>query len=65
MRPTELTEEQEHRKNLFAAAAKGDAKAQKELQQEYQVRVLSPAERAQYKYPEIKPDRVLPPRHRH
>ena len=65
MRQTEYTEEQEHRKQLLAAAAKGDAKAQKELQQEYQVRVLSPAERAQYKYVEIKPERVLPPRHRH
>ena len=65
MRPTEYTEEQEHRKKLLAAAAKGDVEAQKELQQEYQVRVLSPAERAQYKYAEIKPDKVLPPRHRH
>ena len=65
MRPTQYTEEQEHRKQLLAAAAKGDAKAQKELQQEYQVRVLTPAERARYKYVEVKPDRILPPRHRH
>ena len=65
MRSTEYTDEQEHRKQLLAAAAKGDAKAQKELQQEYQVRVLTPAERAQYKYVEVKPDRILPPRHRH
>ena len=50
-------EEQERRKQLLSAAAKGSAEAQKELRREYRVRVFSAEECAKYQYAEIKPTR--------
>ncbi len=38
-------EELDRRRSLFKAAAKGDVRAKQELEQEYHVRVYSPAER--------------------
>jgi hypothetical protein len=46
--PDTFIEEQEHRKHLLAAAARGDVAPQAELQKENSVRVLSAAERARY-----------------
>ncbi len=48
--PDAFIEEQEHRKHLLVAAANGDVAAQKELQREYSVRVLSAAERDRLQY---------------
>jgi len=42
--------EQEYRRNLFAAARKGIAKAREELHREYHVRVYSEEERARFSY---------------
>ena len=55
--PHAFVEEQERRKQLLSAAAKGSNEAQEELQREYRVRVFSTEERANYKYVEIKPTR--------
>ena len=55
--PDAFIEEQERRKQLLSAAAKGIDAAQKELQREYRVRVFSAEERANYEYAEIKPTR--------
>ena len=62
--PDAFIEEQEHRKQLLAAAANGDAAAQKELQKEYSVRVFSAAERARFEYTLTKPDKPRPSRYR-
>jgi len=43
-----LEEEVEHRRALLRLAAKGNALAQKELEQEYHARVYSPAQLAKY-----------------
>ena len=44
---TDLDREQEYRRQLLAAARKGKAAAREELQREFNVRIYSPAERAQ------------------
>jgi hypothetical protein len=56
--PETFIEEQERRRKLLAAAAKGDVKAQKKLQTEYSVRILSAAERAKLEYVQTKPDKL-------
>ena len=43
-----LEEEVEHRRGLLRLAAKGNAQARKELEQEYHARVYSPAQLAKY-----------------
>ena len=42
-------DESERRRTLLRLAGKGDARAQQELEEEYHVRVYSPAQRASYK----------------
>ena len=48
--PDAHSEEQERRKQLLSATAKGNDEAQKELQREYRVRLLSAEEGAAYTY---------------
>ena len=43
-----MEEEIEHRRELLRLAAKGNAQARKELDQEYHARVYSPAQLAKY-----------------
>jgi hypothetical protein len=43
-----LEQEVEHRRALLRQAAKGNAQARKELEQEYHARVYSPAQLAKY-----------------
>jgi hypothetical protein len=43
-----MEEEVEHRRLLLRLAAKGNAQARKELEQEYHARVYSPAQAAKY-----------------
>jgi hypothetical protein len=43
-----MEEEVEHRRGLLRLAAKGNAQARKELEQEYHARVYSPAQLAKY-----------------
>ena len=43
-----VEEEVEHRRVLLRLAAKGNAQARKELEQEYHARVYSPAQLAKY-----------------
>ena len=43
-----MEEEVEHRRALLRLAAKGNAQARKELEQEYHARVYSPAQVAKY-----------------
>ena len=43
-----MEEEVEHRRLLLRSAAKGNAQARKELEQEYHARVYSPAQLAKY-----------------
>jgi hypothetical protein len=43
-----MEEEVEHRRLLLRLAAKGNAQARKELEQEYHARVYSPAQVAKY-----------------
>ncbi len=43
---TKMDEEMEYRRQLLAAARSGKAAAQKELQEEYGVRIYTPTERA-------------------
>lgn len=43
-----MEEEVEHRRLLLRLAAKGNAQARKELEQEYHARVFSPAQVAKY-----------------
>jgi hypothetical protein len=43
-----LEEEVEHRRALLRLAAKGNAQARKELEQEYHARVYTPAQLARY-----------------
>ena len=43
-----VEEEVEHRRALLRLAAKGNAHAKKELEQEYHARVYSPAQLAKY-----------------
>jgi hypothetical protein len=43
-----VEEEVEHRRALLRLAAKGNAQARKELEQEYHARVYSPAQLAKY-----------------
>jgi hypothetical protein len=43
-----IEEEVEHRRHLLRLAAKGNAEARAELEQEYHARVYSPAQLAKY-----------------
>lgn len=43
-----MEQEVEHRRVLLRLAAKGNAQARKELEQEYHASVYSPAQRAKY-----------------
>ena len=43
-----MEEEVEHRRLLLRLAAKGNAQARKELEEEYHARVYSPAQAAKY-----------------
>jgi hypothetical protein len=43
-----MEEEVEHRRSLLRLAARGNAQARKELEQEYHARVYSPAQLAKY-----------------
>ena len=45
-----LNEEEDYRRQLLAAARKGKAQAQKELESEFKVRLYTAAERAKLKY---------------
>lgn len=50
MQPSFMPEQElEYRRSLLRAAARGNACAQKELEEEYHVRVYSTSERASYK----------------
>jgi hypothetical protein len=53
-----MEEEVEHRRLLLRLAAKGNAQARKELEQEYHARVYSPAQAAKY-VPKVGPP-VIP-----
>jgi hypothetical protein len=44
---SEWNEEMEYRRSLFKAAAKGDIRAQEELEREYHVRVYASSKRCQ------------------
>ena len=48
-----MEQEVEHRRVLLKMAAKGNAQARKELEQEYHARVYSPAQLAKY-VPDVK-----------
>ena len=61
-------EEMEYRRSLFKAAAKGDVRAQQELESEYHVRVCPPSTERKnnpghiLRLPKTKKDRPVSPR---